>query len=176
MPVWHFRERHSIRISAPPARVFASIKEVRAKEIFFFNVLVWIRRGGRSGPESILNPGASAPLLEVATRSGFIYLADDAPRELVVGTVVIAPRGIDCAATPQMFRAALEPGYALAAMNFLVTPDGRNGSLVSTETRVFANSLSARRRFARYWRLIYPGSALIRRMWLRAVKKRVTRG
>ncbi|MEP6858175.1 MAG: hypothetical protein ABI994_07300, partial [Gemmatimonadales bacterium] len=65
---------------------------------------------------------------------------------------------------------------ALAAMNFLVTPDGRNGSLVSTETRVFANSPSARRRFARYWRLIYPGSALIRRMWLRAVKRRATRG
>jgi len=23
-----------------------------------------------------------------------------------------------------------------------------------------------------YWRVIYPGSALIRRMWLRAIKKR----
>jgi hypothetical protein len=176
MPVWQFRERHVIRIAAPPARVFAAIKEVRAKEIAFFNILVWIRRGGRSGPESILNPGASAPLLEVATRSGFIYLADDAPRELVVGTVVIAPQGIDCAPTPQMFNTPLAPGYALAAMNFLITPDGPHGSLVSTETRVFANSPSARRRFARYWRLIYPGSALIRRMWLRAVKKRATRG
>jgi hypothetical protein len=176
MPAWHFRERHTISIAAPPARVFAAIKEVRAKEIAFFNILVWIRRGGRSGPESILNPEASAPLLEVATRSGFIYLADDAPRELVVGTVVIAPPGIDCAATPQMFNTTLAPGYALAAMNFLVTPDGRNGSLLSTETRVVANSPSARRRFARYWRLIYPGSALIRRMWLRAVRKRATRG
>jgi hypothetical protein len=176
MPAWHFRERHATRIAAPPARVFAAIKEVRAKEIAFFNILVWIRRGGRSGPESILNPGDGASLLDVATRSGFIYLADDAPRELVVGTVVIAPRGIDCAPTPQMFTTTLPPGFALAAMNFLVTPDGPNGSLVSTETRVFANSLSARRRFGRYWRLIYPGSALIRRMWLRAVKKRATRG
>ena len=26
-----------------------------------------------------------------------------------------------------------------------------------------------RRRFAGYWRVIYPGSALIRRMWLRAI-------
>jgi len=57
-------------------------------------------------------------------------------------------------------------------MNFLVTPDGPNGSLVSTETRVFANSSNARRRFARYWRAIYPGSALIRVMWLRAVRRR----
>jgi len=176
MPVWQFRERHAIRIAAPPARVFTAIKNVRANEIFLFKTMTWIRRGGRNISKSILNPGDDAPLLDVATRSGFISLADDAPRELVVGTVVIAPPGIDCAPTPQMFTTTLAPGYALAAMNFLVTPDGRNGSLVSTETRVFANSPSARRRFARYWRLIYPGSALIRRMWLRAVKRRATRG
>ena len=60
-------------------------------------------------------------------------------------------------------------------MNFLVTPDGPNGSLVSTETRVFANSPAARRRFAAYWRVIYPGSAIIRRMWLRAIRQRATR-
>jgi hypothetical protein len=175
MPVWQFRERHTIRIAAPPARVFAAIKEVRAKEIAFFNILVWIRRGGRRGPKSILNPGDTAPLLDVATKSGFIYLADDPPRETVVGTAVIAPPGNKCEATPAMFKTALEPGFALAAMNFLVTPDGPNGSLVSTETRVFANSPAARQKFARYWRIIYPGSALIRRMWLRAVKRRATR-
>lgn len=172
MPVWHFRERHSIRISAPPARVFAAIKEVRAKEIFFFNVLVWIRRGGRNGPESILNPGATAPLLDVATRSGFIYLADDAPRELVIGTVVIAPAGPRRTLTPETLKTPPAPGFAVGAVNFLVTPEGPNASLVSTETRVFANSPSARRRFARYWRVIYPGSALIRVMWLRAVRRR----
>jgi hypothetical protein len=57
-------------------------------------------------------------------------------------------------------------------MNFLVTPDGQDGSFVSTETRVFANNAAARRRFAAYWRLIYPGSAMIRRMWLRAIVRR----
>lgn len=57
-------------------------------------------------------------------------------------------------------------------MNFLVTPDGPGRSVVSTETRVFANSPSARRRFAAYWRVIYPGSAIIRRMWLRAIERR----
>jgi len=29
-----------------------------------------------------------------------------------------------------------------------------------------------RQRFQLYWRVIYPGSALIRRMWLRAIKQR----
>jgi hypothetical protein len=40
---------------------------------------------------------------------------------------------------------------------------------------VHATDDSARRKFARYWRVIYPGSALIRRMWLRAIKLRAER-
>jgi hypothetical protein len=175
MPVWQFRERHTIRIAAPPARVFEAIRNVRADEISLFNALTWIRRGGRQLPESILNAGDSAPLLDVATRNGFVYLADDAPKELVVGTVVVAPPGARGALTPQTFKTPLPPGFALAAMNFAVAPDGPDDSLVSTETRVFANSPAARRGFARYWRVIYPGSALIRRMWLRAVERRATR-
>jgi hypothetical protein len=31
------------------------------------------------------------------------------------------------------------------------------------------------RRFALYWRAIYPSSALIRRMWLRAIRERAER-
>jgi hypothetical protein len=175
VPVWQFSERHTIRVAAPPARVFDAIRSVRANEIALFKTLTWIRRGGRRAPESILNAGDSTPLLDVATRNGFIYLADEAPREIVIGTVVVAPRGGHGELTPQTFKTQLAPGFAIAAMNFLVAPDGRNGSLVSTETRVFANSDGAIRRFARYWRLIYPGSALIRRMWLRAVERRATR-
>jgi hypothetical protein len=172
VPVWQFNERHTIRIAAPPPRVFEAIKSIRANEISLFDALTWIRRGGRELPESILNAGDSAPLLDVAIRGGFIYLADEAPREVVVGTVISAPRGTRGALTPEVFKRQFAPGFVLAAMNFLVTPDGPNGSLVSTETRVFANSSNARRRFARYWRAIYPGSALIRVMWLRAVRRR----
>jgi hypothetical protein len=175
MPVWQFRERHAIRIAAPPARVFEAIRNVRANEISLFKTLTWIRRGGRRMSESILNAGDSTPLLDIATRNGFVYLADAPPREIVIGTVVAAPRGARHILTPQTFRTPLAPGFALAAMNFLVTPDGTNTSFVSTETRVFANSAAARQRFAVYWRIIYPGSALIRRMWLRAVQRRATR-
>ena len=174
VPVWQFGEHHTIRVAASPERVFDAVKRVRASEITFFRTLTWIRRGGRKLPESILNAGDTTPLLDVATKSGFIYLANDAPRELVVGTMLIAPPGARRPLTPQTFTAPLPPGYALAAMNFLVKPDGPNASIVSTETRVFANSSESRKRFARYWRLIYPGSVLIRRMWLRAIRKRAT--
>lgn len=175
MPAWQFSEKHTIRIDAPPAKVFDAIRNVRASEISLFNTLTWIRRGGRALPESILNAGDSTGLIDVATRSGFVYLADDAPKEVVIGTLVVAPPRAHRALTPETFKTVLPPGFAIAAMNFAVAPDGSNGSLVSTETRVFANSPTARRRFARYWRIIYPGSALIRRMWLRAVERRATK-
>jgi hypothetical protein len=151
MPAWQFNEVHTAHVNASPEKVYEAIKQVRADEILLFRTLTWIRRGGRDAPESILNPG-DAPLLDVATRNGFEYVADEPPREVVVRTA-LGPRTV-------------------AMMNFAVRPDGKGGSHVSTETRVFASSDRARRRFARYWRVIYPGSALIRRMWLRAIERR----
>jgi hypothetical protein len=172
VPVWQFNEFHSRNVAAPPERVFHAVRKVRADEIRLFHTLVWIRRGGREGPESILNPGGDKPLLDVATQSGFVWLADDPPRELAVGTVVVAPPGTRGPLTPEVFHRKLPPGFAVAVMSFIVTPDEKGGSIVSTETRVFANDDASRRRFAKYWRVIYPGSALIRRMWLRAIARR----
>ena len=174
VPVWQFSERHTIEIDAPPARVFDAIRHVRADEISLFRALTWIRRGGRPRPQTILDAGNREPIIDVALKGGFVRLADDSVRELVIGTVVIAPRGARGQITPEIFKKTLPPGFALAAMNFLVTPEGPNRSIVGTETRVYANSPGARRKFARYWRLIYPGSAIIRRMWLRAVRRRAT--
>ena len=173
--VWQFREVHTLRVAAPAARVFEAIRTVRADEIRLFHTLTWVRRGGRTAPPGILNAGSTEPLLDVAARSGFVRLADEAPREVVIGTVVVAPVGARGKLTPEVFQRTLPPGFALATMNFLVTPDGLDASIVSTETRVFANSAAARRRFAVYWRLIYPGSAIIRRMWLRAIERRAVR-
>jgi hypothetical protein len=174
-PAWQFHEVHTIKVAAPADRVFDAIKQVRADEILLFQTLTWIRRAGRPVPPSIMSPGSREPLLDVATKGGFIWLADDRPREIVVGTVVVAPAGYRRAMlTPRLFSGPLPTGFALAAMNFRVTPDGPNAAVVSTETRVFATDASARRHFAAYWRLIYPGSAIIRRMWLRAIERRAT--
>jgi hypothetical protein len=174
MPRWQFREYHTLSIAAPPERVFDAIRRVKADEIFLFNLLTWIRRCGRPLPPGILNAGGRESLIDLATHTTFVRLADDPPRELVVGTVVGAPPGVQRVASAEMFRTPLPAGFALAAMDFVVRPDGQNGSIVSTETRVYANSDAARRRFAAYWRVIYPGSAIIRRMWLRAIKRRAT--
>lgn len=171
IPAWQFDERHTIRIDAPPDRVYMAMRQVTAREIRLFRTLTAIRRFGRAGPEGILNAPDRQPLIDVATSTTFGLLAESPPREIVIGTVVLAPQDPG-RVTAELFRRELEPGVALAAMNFIVSPDGRGGSILSTETRVYANSPTAIRRFAVYWRVIHPGSDLIRRMWLRAVKRR----
>jgi len=172
--VYQFHEFHKIRVHARREDVFKAVKEVRAKEIFLFRTLTWIRRGGRSGPPSILNAPENMPLLEVATRTSFLRLAEEPNREIVLGTLVAAPRGWrpkkDPA--PEDFKALRAPGFALAAMDFRIEDSGSGDVLVTTETRVYATDAPTRRKFAAYWRMIYPGSALIRTMWLRAIKQR----
>ena len=174
LPAYQFHESHTIRIKASRERVYAAIKDVRADEILFFRTLVWIRRRGAEGPESILNPGADSPVLDVALRTSFLRLAELPGQEIVLGTLVAAPRGWRPKGepSPEGFRTLRAPGFALAAMNFRLEDAGANETRVITETRIFATDAATRRRFAVYWRAIYPGSALIRRMWLRAIKKR----
>jgi hypothetical protein len=186
MPAWQFSERHTIRIAAPKEKVYVALKQVTANEIHFFRTLVWIRRFGRPGPESILNPPPGTPLLQVATKTTFIVLAEEPNHEFVFGTLIAAPRGWRPGGnkTPEGFKAlaaADASGFVLAAMNFRLEDCERSGAaslpctMLTTETRVYATDASSRRTFARYWRVIYPGSSLIRSMWLRAVKERAER-
>lgn len=176
MSRWQVGEKHAIEVAAPPDKVFAAIHAVRADEIAFFRALTAIRRCGQDGPEDILNAPDQKPLLDVATETTFLLLDDQSPREIVVGTIIAAPSAERVAGnlTAEVFRKSFKPGVVLATMNFLVVPSA-GGSRVETETRVYANSAAALRRFGVYWRLIHPGSDLIRRMWLRAIARRAER-
>jgi hypothetical protein len=157
VPSWQFRERHQTYVRATPERVYAAMRAVPAREIFLFRTLVAIRRCGRPGSESILNPGPDAPLLDVALRSGFHLIAEEVPREIVIGMYVIQPK------------------RALAVMNFRLEPEG-DRVLLTTETRITVTDLRARITFGCYWLAIRAGSAFIRRMWLRAIRTRAERG
>ncbi|MGH9442575.1 MAG: hypothetical protein ACRD16_09910 [Thermoanaerobaculia bacterium] len=172
VPVYQFRERHSIGIRASKERADVAIRKVTAKEIFLFRTLTWIRRRGRRCAECILNPPPGAPILEVATRSNFLRLADVPGRELVLGTAVIRPKSRPRLSSPEEFQTVRQPGYAVAAMNFAIGDGPPGECTVTTETRVFATDAASRRRFGLYWAMILPGSAFLRKMWLRAIKRR----
>ncbi len=173
IPAYQFSEFHDIRIHAAPAEVYRAVREVTAGEIFLFRTLTWIRYPhlpGR-GEENILNAPGRKPILDVATRSGFRVLAEQPGHEVVLGTMVVWD-GVSHIHTAEEFRGFDRPGNAISAINFLVRDDGGGWCTLSTETRVFATDARAHRRFARYWRMIYPGSSMIRYFWLRAIRKR----
>ena len=176
VPDYQFGEHHEITIAAPPARVYAAVRAVTAREIRLFRLLTWLRSPhwpGR-GPESILHPAADRPILDVALGSGFLLLREDGEQEIVFGALV-------CCDKPKPASSAEEflsrPGsLARAVMNFHVADEGGGMTRLITQTRISAQGAAAERRFAAYWRVIYPGSAFIRRMWLRAIRDRAEQG
>jgi hypothetical protein len=177
VPAWQFGEVHTLRVQSSPGRVFRAVKDVTAGEVRLFRTLTWIRKPRRpwaEAPESILAAPGHRPLLDVALHSGFVSLAEDRDHEVVVGTIL--SRGRAYVADAAAFAGASGPGVTRAGMNFLLEDEGGGWTRLTTETRVQATAGEARRRFAAYWRAIYPGSALIRHMWLRAIKARAEKG
>jgi hypothetical protein len=120
------------------------------------------------------------PLLDQMLSHGFTLLGEEPGREIVFGTIGRfwnIRSGFQELVAPEDFFAFDRPDYGRAVMNFRVDPAGAEGGAVrlSTETRIFIPDEAARRKFARYWRVAGLGSALIRRGWLRAVKRRAER-
>lgn len=173
-PEWHFREVHRIGVLAPADAALRAIREVTAREIRLFRFLTWLRRVGRPGPESLLNPPPDKPILDVALSRGFLELQSSA-REIVIGTLVIKPAGTKPPTSPDEFRTIHGAGYAKAAMNFRIDQSPLAMCVVTTETRVWTSDAATRRKFALYWWTIRLGSGLIRRMWLRAIRRRAER-
>jgi hypothetical protein len=176
MPQYQFHEHHQTTVSASPERVFAAIRTVAADEIALFKLFTWLRRFGQRGPESLLNPPDDKPILDVAIASGFIVLLDRAPQEIVLGSVLVAPRGLSRrdVATADQFKQLTQPGAIKAVLNFRVEPDGA-ASRLATETRVIATDDDTLELFTAYWRTIFPGSAILRVTWLGAIKARAER-
>ena len=71
------------------------------------------------------------------------------------------------------FAAFDDLGYAKVAFSIRAKPYGTHRTLITTETRTATTDAATRRRFAAYWKLIGPVSALIRRLILRKVTSHV---
>lgn len=188
LPDFHFGERHSITVRAPAGAVYRAVWEVTLAEMPLAGVLFWLRalparllrRRYRfiAQPASGPDPGRTPILRAVLSRS-FVLLYESPDREVAIGTIGRfwqATGGsvpLPDAAAFQSFR---DPTYARAVMDFRLTPlpNGRSTHL-TTETRIQVPGPAARRRFRAYWLVVYPGSALIRRLWLRAIQRRAER-
>lgn len=180
LPRYQFAERHRTRICAPPERIVASIGEVTGEEIRWLDLLFALRGFRRDGEE------ADKPLLKAMTESGFVPLTEGAGEELVVATAgefwrYTAPLAGDHGLRRQLdalrgnlagFAAWNAGGMPRAVINFVVEPSDLGCQSLTTETRIGTTNPEMAARFASYWRVIQPGSALLRRSWLDAIRRR----
>jgi hypothetical protein len=173
LPHYDVNETHSISTSAPPAAVMESIRSLTPAEVPVFVALMAIR----SVPALLRRRRLPlrGPLLDGFRKGGFVQL-HETPAELVLGGVgrFWQPSGGLRRIEAAEFAGFAEPGWAKAAFNFQIERIGAR-TVLRTETRIATTDERARRSFARYWRLIYPGSALIRMAWLRAIRRRAER-
>jgi hypothetical protein len=156
-PTWHFRERHSLDVNAPPRRVLEAVRAVTLADAPIAGLLVRLRG---------IRAAADKPILDQA--AAWQVLADDPDREFVVGSIG-QPWKLRGGTSPRAdFATFDEPGYAKMALSFR-----SDGKMLSTETRVLLTDEASRRAFRRYWIVIRPFSGLIRRLWLRAARRRL---
>lgn len=176
LPVYDFSERHAITIAASEERVDQALRAATPGEMPLLRALF----GLRSLPARVARrPGIAAarerPLLDQLAGLGFNVLSErpvvlglvDQPWKATGGETVHLAHAED-------FAAFECPGFVKAALDFRCTPVTA-GTRLETETRVRATDPATRRRFGRYWRVIRPGSGLVRRSWLRGVKRRAER-
>jgi hypothetical protein len=178
---YEFSERHALEVHAEPARVYQAILDVTPGEIGVLVLLMALR----TLPARLLGQARPAsdvrrPVLDVAIRGGFVRLFENAPRELVLGAAgrFWTLRPGECVALHGLagFQAFAAADHVRTAMDFQIEALGAGVCRLSTETRIAATDRSARRKFGLYWMLIRPGSGLIRRAWLRAIRRRAEAG
>ena len=171
MPRYDVHELHSLWMPASPPDAYRAVMEVTARDVRLFGPLMRLRTFGRS--RHVFD--ADGPLLEEMVKIGFMPLGDRPGEEIVVGAIgrfwspfENRPPVVDD------FGEFDEPGYAKASLNFAVRPE-RDGSRITTETRIVGTDAAASRNFRRYWLLIRLGSGALRRSWLKAIRRRLER-
>lgn len=186
MPRYDVVEVHRTVVHAPPDVVFAAIREADLARGGITRVLLALRALPAAVIAVVRSPRAArteyrtrradrrgvAPLHRFE-RAGFRIVAERAPDEIVIGLLgrFWTPRGALCAdITAETFRSAPPKGQALAGWNFTVTALADGSSHLRTETRVLC-AADARWKFRLYWLAVRPGSGLIRRSMLRAIRR-----
>ena len=161
LPGPRFAERYELYVNASTELAWEAVEQVDLADDRVVATLLRLRGLGRP---------RSARLADFE-RHGFVRLATEPGRELVLGVVgrFWTPSGGVLSVEHEEFAAFDRPGYLKAAWNFRVEPSGP-GALVSTETRVTPTDRKALLLFRPYWLVVRPFSGLIRRRMLAAVK------
>ncbi|MGO9325904.1 MAG: hypothetical protein ACLP07_15225 [Terracidiphilus sp.] len=175
MPEYQFSEKHLIRIHARPEQVLQATRDATWSDMKSLITLLKIRGAVTRAP--FHDTGAFSPdkrILDAFAASG--SLIDTSEHELVTFNAVNMrerrPSGVH---TLQEFVDYRMQGGIKTAYAFNVEDAGGGWSTLTAETRMMVYSDSTRGP-AIYWRLIVPGSGLLRREWLNGIKRRAETG
>jgi hypothetical protein len=171
IPVYDIRERHGMKIEAPPDLVFDLAAGFDPQSLPLVRAIFWLRGVALGSTQTPVKE--SEGFLSDMRRLGWGVLAEE-PKRLFVAGASCQPWLADVVFTTRTagdFRAFAEPGFVKIAWTLEVTPRGRASCLLATETRAIATDETARRLFRRYWRRISIGVRAIRWLILLAMRR-----
>jgi hypothetical protein len=190
MPRYDVVERHATIVRAAPGATYAAIREADLAGGPIARTLLAIRAVPAAllllvtSPQALVRESRARRTargkptrLADFERHGFRVVAERAPEELVIGLLgrFWTPRGGVChdvsAAT---FAMGPPNGQALAGWNFTVVARDDGRCELRTETRVWC-APEVRWKFRLYWLVVRPGSGVIRREMLRAIRRTAER-
>jgi hypothetical protein len=171
MPEYSGSERHSARIHARPAQVMQGVRQSTFGDMKSMATLLRVRAAVLRIPNQDTGNLQNKRMVDSFAASG--YLLDESEHEIVMFQVgnVLATR-LPAVRTLQEFADYREAGGVKVAFDFNVEDAGGGWSTLTTETRVVGLDDLSRGPGTRYWRLILPGSGLLRRQWLDGIKTR----
>jgi hypothetical protein len=170
MPEYQFYERHSARIHARSEQVMQAVRQSTFGDMKSLATLLKIR-GAALRIHDTGDFLQNKRVLDSFSASGFLTGGSEHEIVMCGGANVRAKRPLGVR-TLQEFANYREQGAVKMAYDFNVEDAGDGWSRISTETRVLALDDSTRSGMGRYWRLIVPGSGLLRRQWLDGIKRR----
>jgi hypothetical protein len=150
LPIYDVHEVHSIVLRLPPEEAIALALGAPVAADPVGRALFRLRGLGTGGTIGQALPRIG--LRELAREDG----------EIVFGAT----------GTPWRPRGGMRPFADVSAGGVRVAADFRaDGERLTTETRIAALDERSRRAFLRYWRIVGPFSAVIRKRWLAAIAK-----
>lgn len=163
LPRYDVKAQYHIDVHASVEKAYAAAQNLDMRESWIIRLLYLLR----GLPQYSLT-------LDGMLKMGFVLLADKPSQEIVYGLIGwFWTRSAHLqSVTADNFVAFDRPGFAKAVGNIAFTPEHDGSVRVTTETRIFCLDAASRRRFRLYWTLIGPFSGMVRKEWLRLIKKR----
>lgn len=171
MPEYQFSEVHALRVHARTEQVMHATRESTFGDMTSLAMLLKVRGAAIRTPAPRGGDLQDKRVLDAFSASG--YLLDGSDHEIVLfGAANVRKQRRPDVRTAQQFVDYRERGSVKMAFDIRAEEAGDGWSVLSTETRVMALDDATRSGMGRYWRLIVPGSGLLRRQWLDGIRRR----